>query len=168
VAGSSTPPGPRVLVADDSEERFRTLLEALPVGVFRSLPDGRFESANPCLLEMIGLGGDCDVRDLRWQDLLADPSQADEIRATLDASDGPVELEVRARRLDGTTFCAQVHVKPSTVGGSLVRAEGIVTDVTRRRELEQALLQGKREWESTFDAVREMVLITDLDLNVSA
>lgn len=34
-------------------------------------------------------------------------------------------------------------------------------DVTNRTHLEEALLRGKREWESTFDTVREVIVITD-------
>lgn len=34
-------------------------------------------------------------------------------------------------------------------------------DITNRTYLEEALIRGKREWESTFDTVREVIVITD-------
>ncbi|MBD3286979.1 GAF domain-containing protein, partial [candidate division WOR-3 bacterium] len=47
----------RKLVEDamrHSEERFRSVYENIPIGMYRSTPDGRITMANPALLDMIG------------------------------------------------------------------------------------------------------------------
>ncbi|HDM43274.1 MAG TPA: PAS domain S-box protein, partial [Firmicutes bacterium] len=59
----------------ESEERYRTLHENVPVGLFRSTPDpwGRHLSANPALARMFGYDSPEDMYDVRIADLYLNP-----------------------------------------------------------------------------------------------
>ena len=39
---------------EESEERYRQLFENVPIGIYRTTPDGRIVDANPALIKMLG------------------------------------------------------------------------------------------------------------------
>ena len=40
--------------AKESERRYRNLFDSVPVGIYRSTPDGRFLDGNPALIKILG------------------------------------------------------------------------------------------------------------------
>ena len=52
-----------------SEERRRTLLENIPVGIFRSLPDGKLVTVNKAMIDMHGYSSEEELREMNTTDL---------------------------------------------------------------------------------------------------
>jgi PAS domain S-box-containing protein len=46
-------------------------------------------------------------------------------------------------------------------GGSIVGSVSVVRDITERKKAEEAILQAKEEWETTFDTVPDLIVILD-------
>ncbi len=55
----------------ESEERYRTLQENLPLGVFRVTPDGRIVSVNPSMVAIFGYDTEEDILERTVNDLYA-------------------------------------------------------------------------------------------------
>ena len=69
---------------EESEDRFRRLVQRVGVGVFRASVDGRFVEVNPALARMLGYAHEAELYDLTMpRDVFADPSECERLRARL-------------------------------------------------------------------------------------
>ncbi|HID32731.1 MAG TPA: PAS domain S-box protein [bacterium (Candidatus Stahlbacteria)] len=79
------------------------------------------------------------------------------------------ELRRREYRLitrSGEVRWVQISSQPILREGELTGLRGILIDITRVKRLREALIQGKREWEATFDAIADPIMIIDGDFNI--
>jgi two-component system NtrC family sensor kinase len=127
----------------ESEERFRSLFENAPIGLYRASPDGRILLANAALARMLG---HARADDLIGTDLAALAISASSEPVTGEASvTGAVGAETTWMRADG----APLIVRGSTQlirhdDGSVRFIEGTVEDVTEQRRLVAQLGQAER------------------------
>lgn len=57
----------------------------------------------------------------------------------------------------------QSHVAARDTGGRVVRIYGVVRDITQRKRLSEQLHSAADEWQTTFDAISDLILILDAD-----
>ena len=103
---------------EESEERFRQLFENVPIGIYRTTPDGRIVDANPALVSMLGY---ISFAELAGRNLEKDPPSAADIRARDFVKhlqrEGEIKgLEATWKRKDGSL----IHVRENA---KLVRGE---------------------------------------------
>ena len=124
-----------------SEEDFRGLVENASVGIYRSTREGRFLTANPALVRMLGYDSEEEVLRLDIaRDVFADPAQ----RARVVSSHTPPG-ELKLKRRDGTLITVQVQSRVVPGGdGRPDFFEGVMQDVTEQRALESQLRQSQR------------------------
>jgi PAS domain S-box-containing protein len=147
-----------------SEVRYRTLMANLPIGVFRADSGGTIISANPALAAMLGYPDDHSLTGVSSPQIFADAGSWRELVERLAGSGVVVDHEALIVRRDGSTFWGQLNVRAVSDPQGALLLDGTVADIDRRRQLEVALIRGKEEWERTFDAVRELILISDEEL----
>jgi len=134
----------------ESEERYRSLFEGVPVGLYRVGPDGHFLDVNQVMLKML------DYPDR--ESLLAVPSvdlQVNVIpedrqrRLALLQRDGPLpDLEVQLRRHDGDVIWARANFRAiRDAAGRTLYYEGSLEDITQRKRAEDALQKAHDELE---------------------
>lgn len=122
-----------------SEERFKSLFENVPIGVYRSTPAGRIQDANSAMLKMFGFDS---LEDMAAWDLeeyaraTGYPRQL--FKETIDKEGEITGLEVMWRKKDGTP----IYIRENARGirdekGQIVCYEGTVEDVTDRKRIEQ-------------------------------
>jgi PAS domain S-box-containing protein len=151
-------------VLQHSEKRFRSLFTDLPVGIFRTDSNGSLLSANPAMREMLGLGNIYEVVRATIGEFVVDRRKQREIWSRLARGAPRLEFEIQLRRRSGEIFWALMHVVSSRGDdGKATHTDGVIQDVNSRKTLEKALMQGKKEWEHTFDAVRQLVVVVDLN-----
>lgn len=130
----------------DSEERLRTISEALPSLVFESTPTGLNTFVNQAFCDFAGRTPEGLLGD-RWLDL----AHPDDLRAATKewdearASSRPFVFEYRLRRHDGVWrwhLCRSVPQLDST--GAIRRWIGTATDITTLRETQEALRETDR------------------------
>lgn len=136
-------------------EMVTTLLEGLPIGVYRTSPDGRVLTANPSLLRMLGYASLAELssRDLNQE---FEPEYLrSEFRQMLERDGEVVGLESVWRRKDGSSFYARENARAvRDESGSVLYFEGTVEDVTSRRRVEEechALLEIVQGLNATYD-----------------
>jgi PAS domain S-box-containing protein len=131
------------------------LLEGLPIGVYRTSPDGRVLTANSALLKMLGYASPAELssRDLNQE---FEPGYLrSEFRQMLERDGEVTGLESAWRRKDGSCFYARENAKAvRDESGAVLYFEGTVEDVTDRRRVEEecrALLEIVQGLNATYD-----------------
>src|ERR1051326_4293278 len=131
------------------------LLEGLPIGVYRTSPDGRVLTANSSLLRMLGYASLAELssRDLNQE---FEPEYLrSEFRQMLERDGEVIGLESVWRRKDGSSFYARENARAvRDESGSVLYFEGTVEDVTSRRRVEEechALLEIVQGLNATYD-----------------
>jgi PAS domain S-box-containing protein len=122
-----------------SGERYRTLFESVPVGLYRTTPDGRILHANPALVQMLGYP---DLRTLTAANVTEDGYVSAEERqrwqATMEREGGVSGYESQWRCYDGTTIWVRETARViRDIKGRVSRYDGAVEDVTERVRSEE-------------------------------
>ncbi len=139
----------------ESEERYRTLFEGVPVGLYRTTPDGHIIDINPTLQEMLGFSDREQVQSRHVGSVYVNPQDRAEWQAVMDR-DGFIEnFEVQWRRHDGKTIWVRdsgKSIRDDT--GRVLFYEGAVEDVTARRHAEsqrEAALEALEEYSERLE-----------------
>jgi PAS domain S-box-containing protein len=136
-----------------SEERYRTLFERLPVGLFRTTPDGRFLDANPAHVQLLGCPDLETLLETPVTDFYAEPTERRHWKATVEEEGVDQVWEVAWRRLDGTPIWVQEHARAIYDDeGQVAYYDGIVVDTTERRRAEERVKHLNR----TLRAIRNV------------
>jgi PAS domain S-box-containing protein len=131
----------------ESEERYRSLVNNLNVGVYRNTPgpQGRFIQANPALARMHGYDSVEEFQRIRVADLYQEPGARKEFVAELLRQGAVADYELRLKKRDGTAIYgsvnATVHRGPD---GEVDWIDGMIEDITERKQAE-ARLQAQRD-----------------------
>ena len=138
----------------ESEERFRLLAEAAPVGIFELGPDHRLTYANWAWSQMSGLTLE-QARDRGWTKSLtaedADRVLADWGKALETLSD--FRSEYRWLHEDGSETWVDVLIKPiRQPDGELIGHIGVSVDITERKQIELELEDAKQRAEAAAKA----------------
>jgi PAS domain S-box-containing protein len=150
----------------ESEERYHSLFDQSPIGIYRTTPDGRILLANPALLRMLGYSS---VDELRARNLEERGFEPDYPRQTFKDA---IEREGKVRALEAawTTKNGQsLHVREyahairDTTGEALYY-EGAIEDITAEREAQQALRASEERYRTLAEAAQEGIFVVGGDL----
>lgn len=152
-------------------QRFHTLVQNVDAIVWEaepdaSAPDGfRFTFVSDQAGRITGLPASHWLEQPSfWLDHLhpEDRDWASAFCAAEGAAGRSYELEYRLRTATGGFVWVHDAVRVTTApDGRPVRLSGVLVDVTRARELEQALKAASHEWRATFDALDTALLVVD-------
>jgi diguanylate cyclase (GGDEF)-like protein/PAS domain S-box-containing protein len=152
-----------------SENNYRALLDHLPLGVYRTTPDGRIIEANRMLALLLGYSRPEQLRNINVNDLYVQKSDRDEHLKKLDTS-LTYFTEFELRRHDGRVIC--VRDFPRAVLDTSGRVEyytGVLVDVSEQRETERQLHKAlvelensNRERQTMISKLESLSLMDDL------
>jgi len=146
-----------------SEVRFRLLYERSPLG-YQSLDEnGRFLEVNPAWLDMLGYTRE-EVLGSWFGDFLAPefvPLFRERFPRFLAAGETRgVQFEMV--RKDGSQIAVEFDGK---IGydeyGHFRQTHCVGRDITEQRRAQQAIARAKEDWERTFDAVPDLIMLLD-------
>ncbi len=126
------------------DQRYRALLDRVPVGLYRTAPDGRIVNVNPALARIFGFDTPAEMLAAPARSVYADPADRDRWVTQVNQAREPVEAELSMRRRDGSIIWVRDRVVPVRDRRGRVRCyEGQLEDITdqkqRREDLETAL-----------------------------
>lgn len=143
-----------------SEARYRTLLNQLPVGVYRSTPDGTIQAANPAAARMLG----CDSVDVLLQTdaraFYVDFKQREAFLKRL-REQGEAVAELMLRRADGLVIWVQDYARCVVEKDGQIYYEGVLIDITKRKKAEQAFQESERRYQQLLEQLPEPVVVHD-------
>jgi len=152
------------------------ILSASPVGI-NYLEDGRLVWANPALMEIFGITEKEQLLGKRAADFYADEVEFHRVRRVVSQSlikNHLAETDAEMRRIDGSTFQASLSVRGANGGGHGRRLITAVTDITRRKQAEDAVKESEEYSKALFNSVPAGIMVVDsvtnevVDVNSSA
>jgi len=137
----------------ESEELFRTVSEAAPVGIYRSDLDGNASFMNTALLELLGVSREKGLGGWQGQIHPEDRARVIQDRSQAMRSGEDFATSYRVQHSDGSIRWAEGQAKPlRTVDGKLAGYVGVVQDVTQRRKSEELLREQSTYLTTLLDA----------------
>ena len=122
-----------------AEERYRSLFDHVPVGLYRTTPDGRFLDANPALVEMSGCPDRESLLRHHVQEFYVNPEDRRRWQELMEREGVVRDFEARIRRRDGKIFWIKDSARAIRDGqGRVICYEGEIEDITERKRLEEA------------------------------
>lgn len=140
----------------ESENRYRTLFEGVPMGLYRTTPEGRILDVNPTLIKMLRYPDRKSLIAKNAKDLYADPKVRKLLKTNM-ARDGIVNnFEYRIRQYDGEIIWVQDTARVVIDDKGLVLFyEGSLQDITERKKSEEELLEAKQKAEKALNELKE-------------
>jgi PAS domain S-box-containing protein len=147
----------------ESEEKFRTVIETLPDGFYRSTVDGRFVDVNMAMVKMLGYDS---KEELLRIDIPTELyfKQEDRILAQYNQDFiGDID-SYQLKKKDGTGIwvedrCHYLRDK----SGSIKYHEGISRDITERKTLEEQMKKSEEKYRGIFENVQDVYFETSID-----
>ncbi len=148
-------------------DTYRDLFERVPVGLYRSTPNGRIVDVNPALVRMLGYPNKDVLLAETAGRLYARPEHRERWLSELEETGTVRGFESAWRRRDGSTIWVEEDTHAVRDGdGAIQYYEGSAKDITRRREAESRLTEEKARFEQLFAASPEAVVLCANDATV--
>ena len=148
----------------ESEERFRSLFDGVPVGLYRSTPSGQLLEVNAGLVQILGAPSREALVQVNAADLYVDPGERGRWQRPLADGADSQTFEARVRRLDGGLIWVRFSVKAFRgPEGEILHYEGAMEDVTDRRRAEEALRASEERFRSLVQNASDMIAILGPD-----
>ena len=160
----------------ESEEKYHSLADNVPVGIFRSTAGsgGRLLSVNPALAQMFGYDTPENMAKTRVVDFYADGEDRKRFIETVGSAGVVADYEVEFRRTDGSTFLGSLNARAvKGPDGDVAYIDGVLEDVTERKSAEEALRESEQEVRSAerektaiLSSMSEHVIYHDTELKI--
>ncbi len=124
-----------------SEERYKSLVNNVKLGIFRSTPGptGAFLEVNPAMKEITGYSRK-ELLQMSVSELYVRPEAREAVLKDVASALGKVAKELHIRKKDGTSIVVsdtKVAVRDSA--GKILYFDGILEDITERKQAEEEL-----------------------------
>jgi PAS domain S-box-containing protein len=144
----------------ESEEKYRTIFEASPLGIGISNFEGNIMAANKKLQNLLGYTEE-ELQNLNARSTYADIHERQKILNILKKSGKVNNYEVKLKKKDGTVFLSSLNIEALEMGKNKVFLTNI-EDITERKEAEKQIRYQAMLVENVHDAI----ISTDIDFNI--
>lgn len=145
-----------------SEERFRTVFEAAPLGIAIANPEGRFLEVNDFFYEMLGYTKD-EVMNMTFVDITYPDDREETIRLAEEVREGKrnfYETEKRYLRKDSRPVWAIVRASVIRDSNSEIKYWlGIMQDISANKQAEEALRESEEKYRLLVENSHEAILV---------
>ncbi|MBE9474849.1 MAG: PAS domain S-box protein [Chloroflexi bacterium] len=148
-----------------SEERYRTLFDGVPVGLYRSTPDGQVLEINSAAVQMFGFPSREAVlavdQTSKWY---INPEDQLRWRSAMEEEGIIRDFPVQLRRYDGGVIWVNDSARVvRDSDGQVLYYEGSLEDITERKRFEEQIQRQKEYFEALF--FNNPVAVVTADLN---
>ena len=151
----------------ESKEKYRRLFDSAALGIFQSTPEGKAISVNPAFARMFGYDSPEDaINSIKnvGMDVFADSNRRAELIRLMEEKPDLKIFENLYRRKDGSTFIGNLNSMPiRDSDGRLVRIEGIIEDITERKQAEEAMQNSEKRFRALIENNAGAITLLDAD-----
>jgi len=140
----------------ESARKFREIFENAVEGIFQVRPDGSFITVNPAMARIFGYSSPKEmvstVTNIGHQ-IYTNPDDRHAFRKILEENGIVRAFEARFYRKDGSVLWGSVNVRAvkDPADGQVLYHEGIMEDITARKEAEEALRKSEENYRDIFE-----------------
>lgn len=140
----------------DSEDRYKALVEQLPVGVYRTTPEGIIIEANTALARMLGFKRPRDLFSHNVKNFYVRGEDRTKHIAKLSSKPTAFQ-EFELQRADGRKFWARDYCRSvKRAGGPIAHLDGILVDITEMRTVERRYQVAVRKLQLTNEKLESL------------
>jgi PAS domain S-box-containing protein len=155
----------------DSEERYRGVFENATTGIFQAALDGRFIAVNPEMARMMGYHSakECLTRitDIAEQ-LFVEPRHWHDMTEMIQLTKEAASVETRCRHKDGGEVLILLNIwVVCDDQGELLYLEGLMEDITERKQMEETLFRQAILLNSVAAAMNTLLVTSDFHNAIS-
>lgn len=150
----------------ESEERYRSLVENIPIGMYRTTPGpkGKFLMVNSAMVNILGYESETAFEEVDVADVYFDPDERAMYSNKLLAQESMVGEEVRLKKKNGTLIWGSITARVIyRDDGKIAFFDGLLEDITERKRAEQALLESEKRYRTLFQEIPVGILISDIN-----
>jgi PAS domain S-box-containing protein len=150
-----------------------SLTDHLPVGIYRTTPEGEIIYANLALAKMLEYSIE-EIKNITVNDLYAEnEGRTSSIKNLFNHSESSLEQEIGLKTKTGKTIFVQDTVKiVKDKSGNILYFDGILVDITERKKAREALKESEARYKVLTDITIEGIIIHKdgiiIDVNPSA
>ncbi|MCP3961993.1 MAG: EAL domain-containing protein [bacterium] len=146
----------------ESERRYRSLFEGVPVGVYRISKRGELVLFNGALVELLGAPNREMLEGFDTGSLYVEEEDREAWKVMMQYEGRVESFETRIRRLDGTKIWVRSYAQAlRDAKGAIIGYEAIFEDVTDRKRAEDALRTSEERFRSLVQNASDMITILD-------
>jgi hypothetical protein len=151
----------------EAEEKYRTMFEGAPEGIYRATLEGATLVANPAMAGMLGYESAQEVvstvTDSKHQVWL-DPDERSQFLQVLEEQEAVRGYECQWKRKDGTAIWVSLSSRKARgKDGRALYYEGFIEDITERKRTEGALREAEQKYREIFDGALEGIYRISLE-----
>jgi len=152
----------------ESESRYRQIIEHAPTGIYEvDIVNSKFTSVNDIMCEVSGYSRE-EFLSMDPMVLLAEesrPKLTERITSIMAEEDVPDTVEYKIRTKDGRELWVLASTKITYENGKPIRASTVTSDITHRKQAEEALWQSEERYELAIRAAQVGVWDWDVQSN---
>ncbi|MBI4759389.1 MAG: PAS domain S-box protein [Chloroflexi bacterium] len=128
------------VLLEEAETRYQSLLERVPIGLYRTTPAGQILDANPALMEMLGYPDRESLLAVNVEDIFVAPEDRRQWQALMEREGIARGFEMQLRRRDGTVIWVRDSARAvRDADGRALYYEGSLEDITEHKQREREL-----------------------------
>lgn len=148
----------------ESEEKFRSLIENLNVGVYRNTSDpwGTFIQVNPAFAQIFGYDSPDEIMQINVMDLYVNKEDRVRFLEGLQREGSITDRKLLLKKKDYSNIWVSVSARAHYhEEGFIDWVDGMVEDTTHRIEVEEALQKSEKQYRSIVENINDGFCIHD-------
>jgi len=147
--------------------RYQELFERVPIGLYRTTPDGAILDVNPALIRMLGYADRASFLEHAAESVYVRNEDRNRFLAELEANGTIAGFDAEWLRTDGSVIWVEENAHAvRDAHGRILHYEGSAEDITARRTAEARLAEERAHFEQLFAASPEAVVLCANDATV--
>jgi PAS domain S-box-containing protein len=131
----------------ESEEKYRTLVENVNVGIYRNTGDffSHFIQANPAMAKIFGYSSVGEFLKAHVSEFCRNPEQCQIFGQELSCNGFVKDRELRLHKKDGTPIVVScTAIAQYDASGTIKWVDGVIEDITERKQIEEEILKSSK------------------------
>ncbi|MBU7046699.1 MAG: PAS domain S-box protein, partial [Theionarchaea archaeon] len=148
---------------EDGDTWYKTLFENVPIGIYRTTPDGRILAANSTLVRMLGYTSFEELAERNLEDDRFEPEYPrSAFKKQLEREGEVTGLESTWKKRDDTFFFVRENVRAiRDDSGTILYYEGTVEDITERKKAEEESRKSEERFRVLIQNSSDIVYVLD-------